>query len=95
MRLVPEPLVIKSLALCDIRVSRVSRCIGSPNSITVERIARQSAIRITGGIRAYLRDLHKVRAVVALTTLNLEDGFVARIVRPRQIDLAGGHAGRG
>ena len=85
----------KSLAPCDIRVSRVSGCIGSPNSIAVERIGRQSAIWITGGIRAYLRDLDKVRAVVPLTALNLEARLVARIVRPRQIDLAGGHAGRG
>ena len=85
----------KSLAPCDIRISRVSSRIESPNSIPVERIGCQSAIRITGGIRAYLRDLDKVRAVVPLTALNLEARLVARIVRPRQIDLAGGHAGRG
>ena len=86
--------MIESLASGDIRVSRVSGTIESPNSVTVERIAHQPGIRKAGRVGSYLRDFREVRAVVALTALNLEAGFVVRVVRPGQIDLAAGHSRR-
>ena len=79
--------MVKGLGPGNIRITRVSSRIKGSDLVAVERVARQSAIRKTSGIRAYLRDLHKVRAVITLTTLDLKAVLVSGVVRPRQIDL--------
>ena len=82
-------LISRRLSLRDIRIGRIADAIECPHSITIAGVRRQPGVREAGDIRSNLSNLHKVRAVVAGTTLDPEALLIVRVVRPRQIDLAG------
>ena len=67
----------------------------SLHAIAVGRVGRQVGVRIGSDVLSHRRNPSEVRAGRALAALDVKAGFVARVVGPRQVDLALGDGSSG
>ena len=71
----------------DVGISGLGAALTSAHAIAIACPSRQPGIVVTGDIGADGSECAKVGAACALAPLNLEIGFIRRIIIPGQIDL--------